>query len=382
MNAQVHPTFPEIPPQSRKQDRELSDTEIEQFGRELDRLRKKVLADIGDRDYRYIRKIQRAVRYTGALGRGLLFLSFFPPAWVLGTLLLALSKILENMELGHNVIHGQYDWTRDPDLQGRTYEWDIAGTAENWRKTHNYQHHTYTNIKGMDDDVGYGVLRLFPEQRWKPFYLGQVFYAIVFAILFEWGIAIQDLRLGHYFSGRKTRKELSKEARPVVRKMRRQILRDYLLFPALAGPLFVPVFLGNLCANLIRNVWTYLVIFCGHFTENAVVFPKEVLRNETRGHWYLRQLRGSSNLSGQTWFHILTGNLSHQIEHHLFPDLPACRYPELAPEVEQICARYGQFYNCASMPRQLGQVIWRILRHSFPSKPTGRVSADLLGGAV
>jgi fatty acid desaturase len=69
-------------------------------------------------------------------------------------------------------------------------------------------------------------------------------------------------------------------------------------FPLIAGPMFLPVIAGNFTANLIRNVWAFSIIFCGHFTEDAEMFPKEVLENETRGHWYLRQLRGSSNLSG------------------------------------------------------------------------------------
>lgn len=353
---------------SREMDRKLSEADIEAMGAEFDALRDQVWSDLGEKDYRYIRRIERLVRYTGAAGRGLLFLSLFPPAWILGTLLLGLSKILENMELGHNVIHGQYNWTGSHRLQGNRYEWDNAGTADNWRKTHNFQHHTYTNIKGLDDDIGYGVMRLFPEQRWKPFYLFQMIYTPIFAILFQWGIAIQDLRLGRYFSGRKSKAELAREADPVVRKARRQILKDYVIFPLLAGPFFIPVFLGNLCANLIRNVWTFTIIFCGHFTENAEIFPRSVLNRESRGHWYLRQLKGSSNLKGPGWFHILSGNLSHQIEHHLFPDIPACRYAELAPRVKDICQRYGQHYNTGSFPRQAAQVGWRIIRHGFPSK--------------
>ncbi|MBL3206237.1 acyl-CoA desaturase, partial [Klebsiella pneumoniae] len=88
------------------------------------------------------------------------------------------------MELGHNVIHGQYDWMGDAHLQGKHFEWDIAGTSDNWRKTHNFRHHTYTNVHGMDEDLGYGVLRLFPEQKWHPARLGQPIYAIIFALLF------------------------------------------------------------------------------------------------------------------------------------------------------------------------------------------------------
>ncbi len=36
----------------------------------------------------------------------------------------------------------------------------------------------------------------------------------------------------------------------------------------------------------------------------------------------MRQIRGSSNLKGSEALHILSGHLSHQIEHHLYPDVP------------------------------------------------------------
>ncbi|KAG9584408.1 hypothetical protein KCV01_g14216, partial [Aureobasidium melanogenum] len=152
-------------------------------------------------------------------------------------------------------------------------------------------------------------------------------------------------------------------------KVGKQVLKDYIVFPLLAGPFFLPVLLGNLVANGLRNIWTYTVIFCGHFTANAEIFPKEVVQNESRGHWYMRQLRGSSNLTGGKVMNVLTGNLSHQIEHHFYPDLPANRYAEIAVDVKRICERYGQHYNTGSMPRQFGQVIWRILRHALPSRP-------------
>ncbi|MBD9537581.1 fatty acid desaturase [Stenotrophomonas sp. STM01] len=354
--------------------RTLSAAELQAFGDELDAVRARHLASLGAADARYIRRIVAAVRWTGVAGRTLLFLGAFVhsvlvPAWIAGVVLLALSKILENMELAHNVIHGQYDWMGDPSLQGKTYEWDIVGTAESWRKTHNFRHHTYTNVRGLDDDIGYGLLRIFPEQRWHPFFLAQPFVAVVFALLFEWGIAIQDLRVGRLLNRKVTLRQLWAQARPVRRKMLKQLLKDYVLFPALAGPFFLPVLLGNLLANVIRNVWTYVVIFCGHFTADAETFPKDCIRNETRGHWYLRQLRGSSNLAGGRLLDVMTGNLSHQIEHHFYPDIPANRYAAMAVDVKAICARYGQHYNTGSLPKQFGQVVWRILRHAFPSRP-------------
>ncbi|MDV0436786.1 fatty acid desaturase family protein [Xanthomonas sacchari] len=354
--------------------RALTPAELQAFGDELDALRTRTLADLGARDARYIRRIVAAVRYTGVAGRALLFLGAFVhsvlvPAWIAGVLLLTLSKILENMELGHNVMHGQYDWMGDAHLNGNTYEWDIVATGDNWRKTHNFKHHTYTNVRGMDDDIGYGLLRIFPEQRWRPFYLAQPFIAVVFALLFEWGVAIQDLRLGRWLAGKMKRGELRRSFLPVGRKMGRQIFKDYILFPALAGPFFLTVLLGNLAANVLRSIWTFVIIFCGHFTADAETFPKESIKNESRGHWYLRQLRGSSNLAGGKLLNVLSGNLSHQIEHHFFPDVPANRYAALAVQVREICARYGQHYNTGSLPKQFGQVVWRILRHAFPSRP-------------
>ena len=370
--------------------RPLSHDELERFGRELDALRARTVATLGQRDADYIRRVYAAVRWTGFAGRlllwagaivgGLLADVFHPAplsALIAGTLLLGLSKILENMELGHNVIHGQYDWMRDPHLDGRTYEWDIAGTSDNWRKTHNYRHHTWTNVRGMDDDIGYGLLRIFPEQRWRPFYLAQPLIAVVFALLFEWGIAIQDLRIGRWFAGKTPFAKLRAQFRPVGRKMARQVLKDYVFFPLLAGPFFLPVLLGNAVANVLRNLWTYIIIFCGHFTADVETFSKESAIGESRGHWYLRQLRGSSNLTGGRLMNLMSGNLSHQIEHHFYPDVPANRYAAMAVEVRAICARYGQHYNTGSLPKQFGGVIWRILRHSFPSRPRTRRSLTL-----
>ncbi|RQO62418.1 acyl-CoA desaturase [Paucibacter sp. KBW04] len=361
--------------------RNLTSQELEQFGAEIDALRARTVADLGERDARYIRNIFKAVRWTELAGRALLMIGAFLPTpwmigfWVVGALSLGLSKILDNMELGHNVIHGQFDWMGDPKFQGKSFEWDIVGTSENWRKTHNFRHHTYTNIHGLDDDIGYGLLRLFPEQKWSPIALIQPVVAVLFALLFQWGVAIQNLPKGGYFG--KHGKAARKEVKLAARKVSHQLIKDYLIFPLLAGPGFLVVLSGNLVANMLRNIWTYTIIFCGHFTTEVETFHRNVLKNETRAHWYWRQIRGSSNLAGGFVLNTLSGNLSHQIEHHLFPDVPANRYVEMAPVVRDICRRYGVHYNTGSLTKQFGQVIWRILRHSFPSRPSRSRVASL-----
>ena len=103
-----------------------------------------------------------------AMSRGVLLFSRFKPAWVLGTAGLSVAKILENMEIGHNVMHGQWDWMNDPNIHSSTWDWDTASPAAAWKHSHNYVHHTYTNIIGKDKDVGYEIFRVDPRQKWHP----------------------------------------------------------------------------------------------------------------------------------------------------------------------------------------------------------------------
>ncbi len=349
--------------------RQLSPAEIEAFGAEVDAIKQRHLADVGERDATYIRKIEKAVRYTEIAGRGLLMAGIFPPAFVAGAALLGVSKILDNMELGHNVMHGQYDFMQDPRFSGQTFEWDTWCTSDNWRYSHNYMHHTYTNVLGKDHDIGYGVLRIFPEQKWEPRFLANPVMAVALAVFFENLLALQTLETEKVLAGEKTWKEWFKQGKPTFRKGFKQAAKDYVFFPLLAGPFFLPVLAGNFVANIMRNLWTFTIIFCGHFTEDSEVFAIETLENETRGQWYLRQMRGSANLTGGKLFHIMSGNLSHQIEHHLFPEVPAHRYAEMSVEMREIAKRYGQNYNSASLVKQFSTVAGRILRHALPSSP-------------
>lgn len=344
----------------------LTRDEADAFGRELDALRQEIAGDLGARDVEHMRGVIRLAHRSEAAGRVLLAVGLGPVSFVVGTTALGLAKILENMEIGHNVMHGQYDWTGDPALASQTYEWDNVCTGDDWRHSHNYEHHTFTNILGKDRDVGYTALRVTPEQPWKPVYLTQAASAALLALFFQWGVGGHDLRIDETVNGTQSRAELARRARPFLTKAAWQLFKDYVFFPALALGNAPRVFAGNLAANGMRNLWTFAVIFCGHFPEGVRVYSVEETADESRGQWYARQLGGSANIEGSRWFHLLTGHLSHQIEHHLFPDIPASRYPEMAPRVREICRRYGQSYNTGSFARQLGSVARRILRLSLP----------------
>jgi fatty acid desaturase len=347
------------------QDR-LTPDQIAEFGRELDELRQRIVADLGAEDVNYIHNVIKTQRGLEILGRGLLFAGFFPPAWVAGVGALSLSKILDNMEIGHNVMHGQYDWTRDPALSSQRFEWDTVAPAENWRHSHNYIHHTFTNILDKDRDIGYGVLRMDPAQRWHPYYLGNPVYAALLAVFFQWGVMLHDLEFERILKGERTFADAKGVVAKMVRKASRQVGKDYLLFPLLTGPLAPLTFVGNATANLARNLWAFAIIFCGHFPADVESFTEAETENESRGQWYLRQILGSANITGGPLFHILSGNLSHQIEHHLFPDIPARRYPQIAGEVRAICEKYGLPYNTGGLTKQLTSVARKIVRLALP----------------
>ncbi|HEX3977861.1 MAG TPA: acyl-CoA desaturase [Solirubrobacteraceae bacterium] len=400
----------------------LTGEQIEALGREFDELHEQVKADLGDRDATYIRSMIAFQRKLALIGRVELIASRWRVPWLLGASTLGMAKILENMEIGHNVMHGQWDWMNDPVINSRAWDWDTASTAEAWRHSHNFIHHTYTNIIGKDRDLGYEIMRIDPAQKWYPFYLLQPFYNVLLAMLFEWGVAVHDLDFDAIRAGDKDLKQVRKELKGIAGKARAQITKDYIAWPLISGLVMTAIEAGviaaktrdetraqgltrkarravrraarrdgssdgvlsqliarrsfrdpflrtltaNVAANLMRNVWSYAIIFCGHFPDQTFTFTQEETDGESRGGWYVRQLLGAANIDGGPLFHVISGNLGYQVEHHLFPDMPSTRYGEIAPKVREICERYELPYNTGPFHQQLGMVQRTILRLALP----------------
>jgi linoleoyl-CoA desaturase len=346
----------------------LSKEDVEALGREFDAIRRDIEAARGADDAAYIQRIISVQRALMVCGRLTLFASSFPPAWLAGTAMLSVGKILENMEIGHNVMHGQWDWMNDPEIHSGTWEWDNTCPAEQWKHSHNFVHHTFTNVLGKDNDVGYGILRVTSEQKWHPVNLGQPIYNALLALMFEWGVAMHDLDILAIRRRDKDLNEFKRQLKGVWRKVRRQVGKDYLIFPLLSGPNFSTTLSANVTANLVRNLWSYMIIFCGHFPDGAEKFAEEELDGESKAEWYLRQLIGSANFEGSRLLHVMAGSLGYQIEHHLFPDLPSNRYPEIAERVRTLCEKFDVPYTIGPLYRQYGQTLRTILRLSLPNR--------------
>jgi NADPH-dependent stearoyl-CoA 9-desaturase len=394
----------------------LSDEQLEAIGREFDELHEEVRADLGDRDARYIRGIIALQRRLALMGRAELVASRFRAAWWLGMSTLSIAKILENMEIGHNVMHGQWDWMNDPVINSQVWDWDTASTKEAWKHSHNFIHHTYTNILGKDRDLGYEIMRIDSHQKWHPVYLLQPIYNVLLMALFEWGVAFHDLDFEAIRSGEKSQKQVREELKGIAGKARLQIQKDYIAWPALSAAVSTGVRVGvdalasrrqrrsqravsalrrrlpnrvlgseekpsavdafretymktlwaNVWANVVRNVWSNAIIFCGHFPDQTYVFTDDEVRDEQPGGRYVRQLIGAANIEGSPLFHVMSGNLGYQVEHHLYPDMPSSRYGEIAPRVREICREYGLPYNTGRFGKQWGTVQRTILRLAFP----------------
>jgi linoleoyl-CoA desaturase len=349
----------------------LTDADIEALAGELDSIRTDVEESLGERDARYIMRTIAAQRALEVAGRLLLALGSKRVTWCVGTASLALAKIIENMEIAHNVLHGQWDWMNDPEIHSSTWEWDMVGASKHWRITHNVSHHKYTNILGMDDDVGYGVLRVTRDEAWKPRNTLNLFINGLLAVGFEWGIALQHLEL-RQVRNPETRAATLVRLRELSTKAARQITKDYLAYPALtalspaAG--FASTVKANLAANVIRNIWANAVIFCGHFPDGAEKFTTTDMAGEQQGQWYLRQMLGSANIDAGPVLGFMTGNLAYQIEHHLYPDLPSRRLAEISVRVRALCEKYDLPYTSGPMPVQYAKTWRTIAKLSLPDR--------------
>ncbi|WP_431967821.1 fatty acid desaturase [Nocardia sp. bgisy134] len=354
----------------------LTAADIETLGQELDSIRRSVELSRGERDAKYIRRTIAAQRGLEVAGRAVLFGSRNRWAWLAGTALLSVAKIIENMELGHNVSHGQWDWMNDPEIHSGTWEWDQVGPSSQWRRAHNYSHHTYTNVLGKDEDLGFGILRMTRDEEWRPIHLVQPLANLLLAATFEWGIALHDWSIEKQLSGVPRQELLSAPNREFARKIARQAAKDFVLYPALTGPAWKSTLKANATANLVRNLWAYAVIFCGHFPDGAEKFTIEQLEDETGAEWYLRQMLGSANFKAGPAMAFMSGNLCYQIEHHLFPDLPSNRYPEIAARVRELCDKYDLPYTTGSLAKQYLLAFRTIHKLALPDRFLKRTADD------
>jgi NADPH-dependent stearoyl-CoA 9-desaturase len=352
----------------------LSDADVEALAAELEAIRCEIEDSRGAKDRVYIRRAIAFQRCLEVAARLTIVGSKNKLGWTVGTAALAVAKCIENMELAHNITHGQWDWMNDPEIHSSTWEWDMVGLSSQWRSSHNHRHHLFTNIVGVDDDLGFGILRVTRDQEWQPSHLVQPLRAIVLALAFEWGVALHGLYSARDRETTDAGRWSHKKA--LIGKMARQASKDYVLFPALGRRRWRRALAATVVANGLRNVWAYVVIICGHFADGAEKFTPSVLEGETKPEWYLRQMLGTANFRAGRVLAFMSGNLCYQIEHHLYPDLPSNRYPEIAKRVRALCVSYDLPYTTGPLLRQYLLVVRTICKLALPDRFLSAASDD------
>ncbi|WP_283611915.1 fatty acid desaturase family protein [Mycolicibacterium poriferae] len=353
----------------------LSETDIDALADELDGIRREVEASLGERDAAYIRRTIAFQRSLDVAARLLIACSRSRTGWLFGTAALAFAKSVENMEIGHNVSHGQWDWMNNPEIHSNTWEWDMVAVSSHWRYSHNYRHHVFNNVVGVDDDLGFGVMRVTRDEPWKPEHLVQPLRNVLLAAIFEWGIGLHGVHSERDRVGAGSAAHAAARTE-LTRKIARQAVRDYVLWPAVTRRRWRRTLAANGAANLLRNLWAYVVIFCGHFPDGAEKLNADVLQRETRGEWYLRQILGTANFTAGPVLAFASGNLCYQIEHHLFPDLPSNRYAQIAKPVRALCAKYGLPYTTGPLVRQYLLTLRTIHKLALPDRFLTATSDD------
>ncbi|HEY6460166.1 MAG TPA: fatty acid desaturase [Polyangiaceae bacterium] len=353
--------------------RDLPDAErFRRFGAELDAIKQRAVARMGATDVAYVRRMNRFSRTMEVVGRGLIFFSPEPLSFLCGVGALWIHKQLQSTEIGHTALHGAYD--RMPGAEAfasKEFRWDTPIDEESWRHAHNVRHHGNTNVAGKDPDIHFGTVRLTEQtphaarHRWQLL----VALAVIFPNFSFWiGTHVSGLNDVFFDNGRPEKLDfLPDRSRASVRLAWKRGLRkyvpyylyNYVLWPALAGPMFWKVLLGNWMAETARDVYSACTIFCGHVGGDVVSYPAGT-RAHGRGQWYAMQVESTNDYEVSWPVSVLCGALDRQIEHHLFPQLPPQRLREIAPEVRAACAKYGVDYKTDTWGRTLRKALGHI----------------------
>jgi NADPH-dependent stearoyl-CoA 9-desaturase len=367
--------------------------QLDAFAAELEQLKREITAQLGATDLEYIKRVRSASRISEWLGRGLISLSADPVSFTSGVLLLWFHKQVEATELGHTVMHGVYDELPGSEgLRSTDMTWELPIDQESWHRVHNVLHHGHTGIVGRDPDLQFGFLRLseaVPFERihahpWLTTFF--TFPAIGFVMNLH-VTGLEDLLLRPADRREVLANTSAAERRAALRRFFRQAApyywRNFVLLPALTGPLFAKTLAGNVLAELLRGIYTSITIHCGHLGPELRAYPAGS-RAHSKAEWYVMQIEATQNFEVPWLLSLMCGGLDYHIEHHLFPKLPPNRLREIAPRVRELCERHDIRYRSATWPTVIRGVARQVARLAQPvaSRKRSFAALDLLASPL
>lgn len=353
--------------------------------KDFDTLEKKYSSRLGQKDFLYIKKTRRLSRLFEVIGRSLIWFGKDPFSFILGTLLLAMHRSIETLEIGHNVLHGQYDMFPEiPEFHSHNFSWKAPVDEEGWRRLHNGIHHIETNVAEVDPDLYHGFMRTSETTPWSPWHYFQV--PIYFLTLYPRMTYLYNVQtLGFFdqtrlerfksgnrgyaiFTGDQSKESIQARQKRSRRSINRVLFKEYLLFPFLALMTtysFLRVAFANLLSEIIANYWITLSLEISHIPKSLQV--KNTIEN--KGRWYVAQIDSTQNYKTNRFFTLLWGHNNYQIEHHLFPNLPSHHLPAIAKEVRLICQKHAIEYTLhPSWFSAFSSFLKKFVKYSFPNR--------------
>ena len=278
----------------------------------------------------------------------ILILVFQPsfPVQMLLWLLMGAGLSGVGMSIMHDANHGAYSSNKTINkILGHTLNL-AGGSVENWKLQHNKQHHTYTNVIHLDDDIkDKVVLRFNPHTKVRAIQKLQFLYAFLFygittiywALLKDFVQHRRYVREGINTSGEKENKML-------LLKMITDKLIYFsviLVLPWLAGIPLLTVLAGFLVMHFSAGVILTVIFQLAHTVEGTT-HPLPDASGNIENAWAIHQLHTTVNFSkGNPFLTWYLGGLNYQIEHHLFPKICHIHYPDIAPIVKSTAEEFG-----------------------------------------
>ena len=283
----------------------------------------------------------------------ILILTLNLPTWA--NILLAIASGMGIAGVGMNVMHdgnhGSFSSKRwiNKLMGGSMYV--LSGNVYNWKVQHNVLHHTFTNIKGLDEDIEAGrIIRFCFHSKWFNFHKFQKYYSIfLYGLLtINWAV-ITDFKQTYLY----LKRGLYYEKKPNVTLQWVILFLTKIIYYAvwLALPIYVleyawwQVLIGFLIMHYTAGMILSVIFQLAHVVPSTDM-PLPDKQGNMQHTWAIHQLYTTANFAPNSRLvSFLTGGLNCQIEHHIFPHISHIHYRNLAKIVKQTTIEFNLPYN-------------------------------------
>lgn len=278
-------------------------------------------------------------------------LLFFTPAqwWISLLLCMVLGVVLAGIGFNvmHDGAHGSYSrkkWVND--MMGLSLNL-MGGNSYIWKNKHNLNHHSFTNIEGMDDDIDIKPWIRTNKNQPRYFYhrFQHIYWVVLYGVTYLLWVFVQDFR--KYFSGKIADTKLKKMSTKdhVVFWVSKLIYFTLFIILPIVKLGFLEMLIGYAVMSFVCGFIISVVFQLAHIVKDTVFPLPDEGSNKIEQEWAIHQISTTANFSTKSkiigWF---TGGLNFQVEHHLFPKISHVHYPKISEFVKETCAKFNVQY--------------------------------------